>query len=61
MTDHHAQRYAAGEALAKAARTIATEWSVQGLPGMRDRWMEEFWLPALEAALVEYERTKDHP
>ncbi len=59
--DWHAERYVAAEGLALAARTIAREWPHDALPGMRDRWMADYWLPALNKALAEYESTKDAP
>lgn len=59
MTDWHAEKHAACEALAKAVRTLAVEWPKGGL--FRDKWMEEIWLPTLARALTDYERTKDAP
>ncbi len=58
MRDWHAERYAAGETLAKVAREVAADLSaiVMLIPsrsiGLIDR---------LERALAEYERTKDAP
>ncbi len=53
----HAERYAAGEALAKAARELLTYVLANPLlAGMGQHGAER-----LETALAEYERTRDAP
>lgn len=56
--DWHAQRYAAGEALVKAARAIVADYEIHPL------WLTEEQrcaARALRRALAEFDRVKDAP